>query len=146
MNIEVIPTYNQSFLSKADIISTATTSKQAVFDERFLKDDVFIGAIGAYKPEMCEIPSSAFKNSLVVVDSKQSCLEEAGDIINAINAGIISENDLIEIGKLIPSSKERKKGKKTIFKSVGNAVQDLKAAEYFYKKALEKKVEKYIEL
>ena len=132
----IICTENQSLLSDADIICTATTSKTPVIFETNLKPHVHINGIGSYQADMSEIPNQLVANSSIIVDQKEACLKEAGDIIQAINNGFISESDIYaELGKLINSNKIVKLQKKmTFFKSVGNAIQDLYIAEYIWKK------------
>lgn len=118
-------------LKEADIICTATTSQTAVFSHDNLKPGVHINGIGSYKPGMCEVPSETVCAAKVVVDHRDSCLSEAGDLIQPLQKGLINENHIYaEIGEVAAGLK---KGRETdteitFFKSVGNAVQDLAAA------------------
>jgi ornithine cyclodeaminase/alanine dehydrogenase-like protein (mu-crystallin family) len=80
---------------------------------------------------MCEIPHETIRRSKLVVDSVSACLVEAGDIIQPVEKGIISEDHIYaEIGEIVLGNKQGRSGDDeiTVFKSVGNAVQDISAA------------------
>lgn len=115
----------------ADIICTATTSSAPVFDDRDVKPGTHISAVGAYTPDMCEVPPETVSRARVFVDSRSACMEEAGDIIQPIRAGVFDESHIhAELGEVILG---RKSGRETddevtFFKSVGLAVQDAMAA------------------
>jgi|SRR5215207_4581287 len=119
-------------VENADIICTATTSSKPVFDNIDIRPGTHISAIGAYTPEMQEVPIETVARARVVVDSYVTVMEEAGDIIRAIQAGAIQESDIhAEIGEIILGSKTGRESEDdiTFFKSVGNAVQDAAAAQ-----------------
>ncbi|MFB0565235.1 MAG: ornithine cyclodeaminase family protein [Candidatus Aminicenantaceae bacterium] len=117
---------------EADIICTATTSYEPVFEDKDLKPGVHINAIGAYTPDMKEIPVATVIRSKLIVDSRQACLAEAGDIIIPLKDGLIAEEHIHgEIGDVaagrIPGRESDEEV--TLFKSVGLAVQDVAVAE-----------------
>lgn len=117
-------------ISDADIICTATSSSNPVFDHSELKKDVHINGIGSFRPDMCEIPHETIINSKLYVDQKEACLGEAGDIVQPLQKGLITENHIYaELGEILNGQKEtrNKNDGVTIFKSVGNAVQDIAA-------------------
>jgi ornithine cyclodeaminase/alanine dehydrogenase-like protein (mu-crystallin family) len=66
-------------------------------------------------------------------------MAEAGDILNAIEAGLVSPDIApTELGELTQNSDALNQvdDHTTIFKSVGNAAQDLVAANVVYEKAI----------
>ena len=120
-------------LLKADIICTATTSTYPLFTSGQVKPGVHINGIGSYKPEIREIPSTVIQQSLLIVDHRESALSEAGDIIIPIQEGLItSDNIHAELGELLEGKKHGRTNSKqiTVFKSVGNALQDLALANF----------------
>ena len=122
---------DEQILSTADIICTATSSSFPVFKHGRLKEKVHINGIGSYKPDMCEIPEQTIFESKLYVDSKEACLEEAGDIIQPINNNRINADHIYaEIGEVVSGIKDGRvtEDSITVFKSVGNAVQDITAA------------------
>ncbi|NPA26651.1 MAG: ornithine cyclodeaminase family protein, partial [Chloroflexi bacterium] len=80
----------QQAVADADVICTATTSSTPVFRDQDLKPGVHINGIGSYTPAMAEIPPETIRRALVVVDAREAALAEAGDIIQAIQQGLIT--------------------------------------------------------
>lgn len=126
-------------VAQADIICTATTSLTPVFADRDLQAGVHINAVGAYTPEMCEVPPETVRRARVVVDSRQACLAEAGDLIQPLRAGVIdAEHITAELGEIALGKAAGRSGPEqvTFFKSVGIAVQDAAAARLALANAL----------
>ena len=118
-------------LENADIICTATTSFKPVFDDIYVRPGTHISAVGAYTPEMQELPIETVARARIVVDSYATVMEEAGDIVQAIRAGVIQESDIhAELGEIVLGKKTGRESEDeiTFFKSVGNAIQDAVAA------------------
>jgi ornithine cyclodeaminase len=125
-------------IEHADIICTATTSAQALFDDKDVKSGTHISAIGAYTPAMQEIPVETVARARIVVDSYATVIEEAGDIVKAMQAGLITESSIhAELGEVVLGKKTGRQSEEeiTFFKSVGNAVQDATAAQLALKNA-----------
>jgi alanine dehydrogenase len=127
-------------VQEADIICTATTSLEPVFDDSDLKLGVHINGIGSYTPEIQEIPSHTVARSKVVVDSLSASLAEAGDVIIPLEEDLITEAHIhgeigaIAAGKLPGRESENEL---TFFKSIGLAVQDMAVAELIRQRAEE---------
>ena len=105
---------------QVDCIISATSSRTPVVPEG-VRDDVCVIAVGAYTPEMAELPPKLIKRSSIVVDTLSGARAEAGDLIRA---GVSWEN-VIPLAKALvdpPTSYP------IIFKSVGSAIFDLAAA------------------
>ena len=116
---------------EADVICTATTSKTPVFADADLKAGVHINAVGAFTPEMQEVPEETIQRARLVVDSREACWAEAGDLIIPRHKGLISESDIYaELGEIAAGTKRGRESEEeiTFFKSVGNAVQDVSVA------------------
>jgi len=128
----------QEAIEDADIICTATTSSEALFDDKDVKSGTHISAIGAYTPTMQELPVETVARARIVVDSYATVMDEAGDIVKAISAGLIKESDIhAELGEIVLGKKTGRQSEDeiTFFKSVGNAVQDAAAAQLALKNA-----------
>jgi len=131
LSIQVLVAKSIDVLSQADIVCTATTSSSPVFSNNDLKPGVHINAIGSDKPNMREIPAETVLSAKVVVDQREACLSEAGDLIMSMQEGLINKDHIYaEIGEIAAGNKNGRESAKeiTLFKSVGNAVQDLAAA------------------
>ncbi len=129
-----------SILKNADIICTATPSPKPLFYLRDLKPGVHINAIGSYRPDMNEIDPEILGHCRIYLDDAPACIHESGDLINPLKSGIIKETDIQgEIGELISGSipGRQKTSEITVFKSVGNAIQDFFIANEAYEKSFD---------
>jgi len=118
-------------LEDADVICTATSSSTPVFADNELPPGAHINAVGAYRPDMAEIPAAVVCRALVVVDHLASALEEAGDLLQPLRRRLIRESHFAtELGDVVlgRSPGRRRDDEITLFKSVGVAIQDLCAA------------------
>ncbi len=115
----------------ADVITAATTSRMPVFDAGHVSPGAHVNGIGAYTPEMQEIPAELVARARVVIDSRTGALAEAGDLIKPLKEGLIRENEIVEIGEVLAGEVpgRRSPADITFFKSVGNAVQDVAVAQ-----------------
>ena len=120
----------EAVVSSADIICTATPSTKPLFKSKWVKSGTHINLVGSYTPEMAEVDEELIKRAgKILVDSREACLVEAGELISAQ----LAPENLIEIGETvgldgteIPERLDAIKmaGDITIFKSVGVGIQD----------------------
>ncbi|WP_428658246.1 ornithine cyclodeaminase family protein [Runella sp.] len=125
-------------LLEADIVCTATTSNVPVFEHHHLKKGVHINGVGSYRPDTREIPGLTLQVAKVVVDQRTAAAAEAGDIVLPMKEGLLGNDPIfIEIGEIVAGIKQGRcsEDEITVFKSVGNAAQDLAVASYLVKKA-----------
>lgn len=125
-------------LKEVDIICTVTNSKSPLFKSEVLKRGVHINAIGSYNPGMRELPEDLFTYASLVVDHKDSCFSESGDIIIPLSEGMLDLSHYKgEIGDVLTGKAKGRETEEetTVFKSVGIAIQDLATACYAYRKA-----------
>ncbi len=118
-------------VAAADIVSCATLSSEPLIRGEWLPPGAHLDLVGAFTPTMREADHAALARSRVFVDTRDGALSEAGEIVQAIAAGVLRAEDiaadLIELtgghkaGRATP-------GEITVFKSVGAALEDLAAA------------------
>ncbi len=122
-------------VKNADIISCATHSYSPILKGEWLNNHPHIDLIGSYKPEMREVDDKVIANADIYIDSEKA-LEESGDLYIPIKEGII-KNKAIK-GTLFQLCQGEimhiDNGSKTVFKSVGHAIEDLAAAIYLFEK------------
>ncbi len=132
LGIEITPDASSTkALAEADVVCAATTSKTPVFDDADLPSGIHINAVGSYQPTVQEIPAETVIQSKLVVDHRESALEETGDLIIPINEGRYHPDRIhAELGEIVLGHKPGRTDSKeiTFFKSVGVAIQDLIAA------------------
>ncbi len=121
--VNLVPKPRQA-LENADLVITATTSATPVFDGNDLKPGTHVTAIGSYTPTNREVDAVTVQRARIVVDSREACLAEAGDII------IPQAKIEAELGEIVNGLKPGRQSDEeiTLFKSVGVAVQDAVAA------------------
>jgi ornithine cyclodeaminase/alanine dehydrogenase-like protein (mu-crystallin family) len=123
--------HRTSAVGEADVICTATSSDTPVLLDRDVAPGTHINAIGTYRPDTREIPGETVARSRLVVDSRSACRAEAGELVMAIEEGLLDgEVEPDEIGEIAAGLKPARSDDRqiTLFKSVGNAVQDLAVA------------------
>jgi ornithine cyclodeaminase/alanine dehydrogenase-like protein (mu-crystallin family) len=123
-------------VSQADIVIAATTSLTPVFNGNDLKPGTHVTGVGSFTPQMQEIDVATVRRARVVVDSREACMAEAGDLIIA-GATISAEIGEIVNGVFPARQNDREI---TFFKAVGVAVQDAAAAAAVLKAAVEKEL------
>lgn len=118
-------------VAAADVITTATPATQPLFAAESVRHGAHINAIGAFTPEMCELPAALVRSAYVVVDDDVAAAAEAGDLLQA---GVEPDTT---IGDLLAGRAKPPDGATTIFKSVGIASQDVAAAVAALRRAAE---------
>ena len=116
-------------VGKADIIACATLSTEPLIKGEWLHNGQHIALIGGYLKDMREADDTAMTRTDIWVDTF-SALSEAGDLTQPITAGLL-HHEMIKgtlqtlcAGNALPDRENRI----TLFKSVGDAAQDLAAA------------------
>ena len=133
----------------ADVVCTATTSKTPVFSDGDLKAGAHVNAIGSFTPQMQELPGETVARCVLVVDSREAVWAESGDLIIPRDEGRISENTVhAELGEIVAGSKPGRTAEEqvTVFKSVGNAVQDVSVGARVLAAAKEKELGTVVDL
>ncbi|MHB8625052.1 MAG: ornithine cyclodeaminase family protein [Aggregatilineales bacterium] len=118
-------------LQDADVLVAATTASAPVIELGDVKPGAHINGVGSYTPTMQEVAADVVTRAKIVVDSRQSCLAEAGDLLIPIKAGLLHFDSIYaEVGEIAAGLKPGRTSTAeiTFFKSVGTAVQDLTVA------------------
>ncbi len=118
-------------IREADVVCCATTATEPVFDASWLRPGTHVNGIGAFQLGMVELPPELFaRAALTAVDAREAAMAEAGDVVTAIERGLLAEEDLVEIGSIGRDWVDGRDPEAiTAFKSVGLAIQDVAAAE-----------------
>ena len=117
----------ETAVAQADIICTATTATTPVFKGHALQPGTHINGVGSFTPHMQELDLETVQRSLVVVDSLEAALAEAGELIAPLLARQIEQSHIErELGQILAGQKlgRTSPDQITFFKSVGNAIQD----------------------
>jgi ornithine cyclodeaminase/alanine dehydrogenase-like protein (mu-crystallin family) len=128
----------QEAVREADIIVTATTSREPVVRREWLAPGVHINAIGTFSPRARELDTATMASSSIFVDRRESAYNEAGDYLIAAGEGAIGPQSIrAEMGEVLMGSHPGRTSADeiTVFKSLGLAMEDLASAEHCYRKA-----------
>lgn len=135
----------REMLSEADIICAATSSTTPLFPASALRAGAHVNLVGSYTPQMAEAGADLLARAgRVVVDSRDACAREAGELINAK----VQPEEMVEIGELAHvddggalvvddarCAEVKGAGDVTVFKSVGVGVQDAAIAAFVVERA-----------
>lgn len=121
----------------ADIVSAATLSPTPLIHGAWLTPGTHVDLVGAFRPDMRESDDEAVRRARLFVDTMEGGLNEAGDIVMPLKAGVIGRDDIC--GDLFALSRGDCLGRTqddqiTLFKSVGTALEDLAAAQLVMKR------------
>ena len=104
----------------------------------WLAPGVHINGAGACFRDTRELDTSAVAGARLFVDRRESALNEAGDFLIARGEGAIGDDHIVgELGELLLGTVtgRRAAGERTLFKSLGIAIEDLAAAHLIWRKA-----------
>ncbi|MGX4607897.1 ornithine cyclodeaminase family protein [Priestia sp. JNUCC 25] len=123
----------QDAVRDADIIISATWSREPFIFLNMIKPGTHITTLGADELGKCEVSREVVKASIFISDDKKLVAKSG-----AIQSLDLSENDIqAELGEVLmnPLLGRRNDEQITIFGAVGLAFQDLVSAWYVYQKA-----------
>jgi ornithine cyclodeaminase/alanine dehydrogenase-like protein (mu-crystallin family) len=123
----------------AGVVVLATSSATPVIEDAWVAPGTHVIAVGACRPTQRETPPRLVARSLVVVDSRAAAMREAGDILLAIDDGLIGPGHIhAELGEVAAGVKPGREhaAQVTLFKSLGLAIEDVVSAGLAYRRAL----------
>jgi len=136
-------------VSDADLICTATSSREPVLKGDWVAPGAHINAVGASSKTARELDTAAAKQARWYVDRRESALNEAGDFLIPKAEGAIRDDHIRgEIGEVLLGTVPGRQTPReiTLFKSLGLAVEDLAAVHLVYRKAVEQGLGTWVEL
>jgi alanine dehydrogenase len=138
VRVEAAPT-GADCVRGADIVVTATYSKEPVIEDAWVGPGTHVNAVGSNNAARREVPGELVRRaSVVAVDSIEQAKIEAGDLILAVPIGEWSTLPLVELSAIAQDCNwQRKPQGVTLFKSLGLGVEDVAAAAWVYQRAVE---------
>jgi ornithine cyclodeaminase len=113
----------------ADVVCTCTTSAEPVFRAADLAAGAHVNAVGSYRLDRRELEPALLARALVVVETIEAAIEEAGDLVWAMQEGAVTRDAIVELADVVRGRVGRTTaGETTVFKSVGLAIEDLAVA------------------
>ena len=117
-------------VAQADIVSCATLATAPIIQGRWLQPGSHLDLIGGFTPAMREADDACFASASLFVDTDEA-LVKAGDLLSPMSHGVFRAVDVQ--ARLADLCQGRHPGRRdaaerTVFKSVGTALEDLAAA------------------
>jgi ornithine cyclodeaminase/alanine dehydrogenase-like protein (mu-crystallin family) len=137
--VEIAPSARAA-CEDADVIVLATTRDRPVIAGQWIKPGAFVSAIGYHTPQGGEVDGETFRRAgAIVCDDVEANLRESGDLMKAVEDGTIRRDRLIDLGDLVRGEAPGRRDETEIivYKSIGNAFQDLAVALHVYRNACE---------
>ncbi len=139
----------ESAVRGADIIVTATSSREPVLRREWIAPGAHINAVGSSIAAARELDAATVAAASLFVDRRESTVNESGDYLFALREGAIAgpEHIRAEIGELLTgvAGGRTSEDEITLFKSLGLAVEDLAAAVFLHGEALRTGAGKWVE-
>ena len=118
----------------ADVVSCATLATEPIIQGEWLAPGSHLDLIGGFTPAMREADDACFSGSRLYVDTVEA-LQKSGDLLGPMSRGVFGPGDVA--GTLESLCRAQAGGRegadvRTVFKSVGTALEDLAAAMLVY--------------
>jgi ornithine cyclodeaminase len=127
------PKDHERIIPQLDVIVTATSAKEPLFDSALINDEACVIAIGSHEPDFSEIDIKFFERAEVFVEDLEIAAVESGEIVQALRSNLLSRDEIktiFELKKL--NLKNKPKHGPKIYKSVGMGWEDLAVANAIY--------------
>lgn len=133
----------QEALDGADIVNIVTRADTPLFDGALLEEGQHVNAVGSNALNRREIDLQAVRRAnILVVDSVDVARNECGDLLPAIEAGLLHWHQVPELGQVLAGRHPGRTSASDIslFESQGMGILDLYAARYVLDAATQRKV------
>ncbi|WP_340101314.1 ornithine cyclodeaminase family protein [Salinibaculum salinum] len=130
----------EAAIEGADIVITATTASEPVFDGELLDPGTHVTAMGQYDRQKREIDATTVVRSTYVPDLRARIEQDAGAYIQAREEGAIDEDHVhAELGEVVAGVADGRTSDEeiTLFDSGGTGIETVAAAYMLYEKAQE---------
>jgi len=136
--VEVMETARAA-VEGADLVCTTTSAREPVLEGAWLRPGAHVNAVGACFATARELDTAAVVRSRLIVDRRESTLNESGDFLIPRAEGAIGDDHIAgELGDVLLGqlAGRRTADEVTLYKSLGIAIQDLAAAHHIYTQAV----------
>lgn len=122
----VVPSSPRPAVEGADVVFLCTNSFDPVVAGDWISPGALVVSIGAFAPDRREVGRDVLAHARLIVDHRPTALRQCGHLADALAAGIIAADDVVEIGDVytgrVPARAEG--GVVTVYSSVGVGIQD----------------------
>lgn len=124
----------------ADVVVTVTSADEPIVPASAIADHALVCAVGATKPQRCEIDPLLFgRASTVITDSLEGAPYECGDLIHAVERGVLRWDEVLDLADVLSGGVEVARAGTDgpiVFETQGVALQDVAAAALVWRRAV----------
>lgn len=149
IGLRIEPADTSDQILECDIITTATSSASPVFEGTGLRPGTHVNAIGSNFASKVEVDlETVRRSSLLVVDALESARIEGGDLLPAVDRGVLAWEHVVELGDVVIGRTQGREDAQqiTLFKSHGIASEDLVLAHELYIRAQQQGVGRQVSM
>jgi ornithine cyclodeaminase/alanine dehydrogenase-like protein (mu-crystallin family) len=144
LRVEVIPVDSPEDATRGQsIVITATSAREPLLKGEWIEPGTHLNVVGSNFLSKAEVDVETIRRaSIIAVDSIEQSRVEAGDLMPAIERGVISWESVTELGRIVAGRDpgRMKDEEITLFKSNGIALEDISTALRLYHLARERGV------
>jgi len=150
LRVDVTPAESPEEAARGQsIVITATSAREPVLKGEWLDPGTHLNVVGSNFLSKAEVDIETIKRaSIIAVDSIEQSRVEAGDLMPAIERGVIAWESVTELGRIVAGRDRGRTSDEdiTLFKSNGIALEDISTALRVYHLARERSVGEEIDL
>jgi ornithine cyclodeaminase/alanine dehydrogenase-like protein (mu-crystallin family) len=150
LGVDVAPVESPELAARGQlIVITATNAREPVLKGEWIEAGAHLNVVGSNFLSKAEVDVETIKRaSIVAVDSIEQSRLESGDLLPAVERGVISWESVTELGRIVAGSHRGRTSESdiTLFKSNGIALEDISTALRVYNLARSKGIGKEIKL
>ena len=124
----------------ADVVITATTASDPVFDGSLLEPGTHVTAMGQYHPKKRELDTETIERATYIPDLRKRATADAGSFLAALEAGVVDTDHIhAELGEVVAGERPGRTSDDeiTVFDSGGTGIETVAAATMLYERAVE---------
>ncbi|RQG90576.1 ornithine cyclodeaminase family protein [Natrarchaeobius chitinivorans] len=131
---------SEAAVAGADVVITATSASEPVFDGDVLDPGTHVTAMGQYSPDRCELDATTIERATYVPDLRERATFDAGSFLAALEEGVVTEEHVhAELGEVVAGERPGRTNADeiTVFDSGGTGIETAAAAHMLYENARE---------
>ncbi|WP_265111707.1 ornithine cyclodeaminase family protein [Halosolutus halophilus] len=131
---------SEAAVGGADVVITATTASEPVFDGDALAPGTHVTAMGQYSRDARELDTTTIERATYVPDLRERATFDAGSFLAALDAGVVTEDHVhAELGEVVAGTEPGRTSEDeiTVFDSGGTGIETVAAAYMLYERARE---------
>lgn len=135
LGIKVTPVASaEAAVRGKQVVASASGARSAdpVVRGEWLADCRLLCAVGNTRKQFVEADGECFRRSRLTVVDTRHALDEAGELVQAVKAGLLPQEKVATLGDIVTGTATLPRDGLIVFKSVGSALQDLTLAARYY--------------